>query len=137
MQCASCAAQNPEGKRFCGECGAPLRPAAPVAELRQITVMFCDLVGSTALAEQLDPEDLRDILHEFQNRCAEAIRSYEGHIARLSGDGERVYYLLRKNTSSVSELWSTELGSGLFSPALPGGLSASIGDEAHPPRLRP
>ena len=61
-------------------------------ERRLLTVVFCDLVGSTALSTQLDPEDLRDILHEFQNRCAEAIRRYEGRIARFSGDGVLAYF---------------------------------------------
>ena len=61
-------------------------------ERRHLTVVFCDLVGSTALSTQLDPEDLREILHEFQNRCTEAIRRYEGHIARFSGDGVLAYF---------------------------------------------
>ena len=61
-------------------------------ERRHLTVVFCDLVGSTALSTQLDPEDLREILHEFQNRCAQAIRRYEGHIARFSGDGVLAYF---------------------------------------------
>jgi class 3 adenylate cyclase/predicted ATPase len=66
--------------------------AASKLERRHLTVVFCDLVGSTALSTQLDPEDLREILHEFQNRCAEAIRRYEGHIARFSGDGVLAYF---------------------------------------------
>ena len=66
--------------------------AASKLERRHLTVVFCDLVGSTALSTQLDPEDLRDILHEFQNRCAQAIRRYEGHIARFSGDGVLAYF---------------------------------------------
>jgi class 3 adenylate cyclase/predicted ATPase len=61
-------------------------------ERRYLTVLFCDLVGSTALSTQLDPEDLREILHEFQHRCADAIRRYEGHIARFFGDGALAYF---------------------------------------------
>ena len=71
---------------------APETDVASKLERRHLTVVFCDLVGSTALSTQLDPEDLRDILHEFQNRCAEAIRRYEGHIARFSGDGVLAYF---------------------------------------------
>ncbi len=55
------------------------------AERRHLTVLFCDLVGSTSLSARLDPEDLRKILHEFQRCCGDAIRRYDGHIARLMG----------------------------------------------------
>src|SRR5262249_8528361 len=62
------------------------------AERRQLTVMFCDLVGSTALSTQLDPEDLRDVVRAYQQTCAEAIQRYEGHIAQYLGDGLLVYF---------------------------------------------
>jgi len=62
------------------------------AERRQLTVMFCDLVGSTALSEQLDPEELRDLIREYQSVCAEVISRYEGHIAKYLGDGLLVYF---------------------------------------------
>ncbi len=65
---------------------------APEAERRQLTVMFCDLVGSTALAEQLDPEDLRQVILAYQQTCAEAIRRFEGYLARYVGDGLLVYF---------------------------------------------
>jgi class 3 adenylate cyclase/tetratricopeptide (TPR) repeat protein len=61
-------------------------------ERRHLTVMFCDLVGSTALSAQLDPEDLREILHSFQRCCTESIRLYGGHIARFFGDGVLAYF---------------------------------------------
>src|SRR5262249_53506169 len=62
------------------------------AARRHLTVLICDLVGSTALSARLDPEDLRQILHDFQSSCAEAIRRYEGHIARFMGDGMLAYF---------------------------------------------
>ena len=62
------------------------------AERRQLTVMFCDLVGSTALSTQMDPEDLRDLITSFQDECREAIRRYDGFIARYMGDGLLVYF---------------------------------------------
>jgi len=65
---------------------------APEAERRQLTVMFCDLVGSTPLSEQLDPEDLRNVLHDYQSGCAKVIRRFEGHIARYVGDALLVYF---------------------------------------------
>jgi class 3 adenylate cyclase len=62
-------------------------PTTAEAERRQLTVMFCDIVGSTGLAAKLDPEDLRDIMHAY-NRCvAEVVRRYEGHVAKYMGDG--------------------------------------------------
>ena len=56
--------------------------AAAEAERRQLTVMFCDLVGSTALSTGMDPEDLRDVIASFQNRCSAAIRRYDGFVAK-------------------------------------------------------
>ncbi|MBI3245918.1 MAG: AAA family ATPase [Deltaproteobacteria bacterium] len=62
------------------------------AERRQLTVMFCDLVGSTALSTQLDPEDLRDVVRQYQQTCAEVIERYDGYIAQYLGDGILVYF---------------------------------------------
>src|SRR5262249_32885324 len=71
----------------------PLSPAPPPdAERRQLTVMFCDLVESTALSGQLDPEDLRYIVHAYQQVCSEVITRFDGHIAQLLGDGLLVYF---------------------------------------------
>jgi len=61
-------------------------------ERRQLTVMFCDLVGSTALSEQMDPEDLRSVIGTFQEACASVIAIYDGYIARYMGDGLLVYF---------------------------------------------
>ena len=61
-------------------------------ERRQLTVMFCDLVGSTALSEKLDPEELRALLHDYRTRCGEVISRYEGFVARYVGDGILTYF---------------------------------------------
>jgi class 3 adenylate cyclase/tetratricopeptide (TPR) repeat protein len=61
-------------------------------ERRQLTVMFCDLVGSTSLAEQLDPEELRDLMRAYQGACTGAVTRYEGHVAQYLGDGLMVYF---------------------------------------------
>src|SRR5215813_3858085 len=61
-------------------------------ERRQLTVMFCDLVGSTAISEQLDPEEFREVVHAYQEVCAEVISRFEGHIAQYLGDGLLVYF---------------------------------------------
>jgi class 3 adenylate cyclase/predicted ATPase len=62
------------------------------AERRQLTVMFCDLVGSTALACRLDPEDLQTSIRHFLNTCSEAISRFNGYIAKYMGDGLLVYF---------------------------------------------
>jgi predicted ATPase/class 3 adenylate cyclase len=164
MLCPSCGFENPEGTKFCTECGAPLESRCPQCgrenpprakycgecgtsltekskgkrqrtkrqsriqslassvqrssdsgprtpdpksqtldsrlkdsrrsdgERRQLTVMFCDLVGSTALSEQLDPEEWREVVRAYQATCAEVIGRYDGHIAQYLGDGLLVYF---------------------------------------------
>src|SRR5262249_48439031 len=64
----------------------------PEAERRQLTVLFCDLVDSTSLAGQLDPEDLREVIRAYQTACAAVIEPLEGHIAQYLGDGLLVYF---------------------------------------------
>src|SRR5215475_9198249 len=71
---------------------APIREALPTAERRQLTVLFCDLAGSTALADQLDPEDFREVTVTYQTTCAEVIHHYDGHIAQYLGDDLLVYF---------------------------------------------
>jgi class 3 adenylate cyclase len=69
---------------------APARPAE--AERRQLTVLFCDLVDSTVLARQLDPEDLREVVRAYQETCAKVIARFDGYIAQYLGDGLLVYF---------------------------------------------
>jgi predicted ATPase/class 3 adenylate cyclase len=96
--CPQCGAPAAAGQNFCQRCGHPLgaAPAAelgtPEAERRQLTVMFCDLVGSTALAGRLDPEELRAVIRQYQEACARVIARCEGHIAQYLGDGLLVYF---------------------------------------------
>src|SRR5262245_36960424 len=71
---------------------APAAPSAVEAERRQLTVMFCDLVGSTPLAEKLDPEELRQVILAYQQTCAEQVQRFEGYLARYVGDGLLVYF---------------------------------------------
>ena len=70
----------------------PATPPSPDAERRQLTVLFCDLVDSTGLASQLDPEDLREVVRAYQATCARVIARYDGHIAQYLGDGLLVYF---------------------------------------------
>ena len=77
---------------------SPHRPAEtkPIpqdtAEHRQLTMMFCDLVGSTALSTQLDPEDLSRIIGAFRDACAHAVAGFGGSVAKYMGDGALVYF---------------------------------------------
>jgi class 3 adenylate cyclase len=70
----------------------PPTPLPPDAERRQLTVLFCDLVDSTPLANQLDPEDLREVVRAYQATCAKVIARFDGHIAQYLGDGLLVYF---------------------------------------------
>jgi class 3 adenylate cyclase/tetratricopeptide (TPR) repeat protein len=65
---------------------------SPGGERRQLTVMFCDLVGSTALSEKLDPEELRSLLHAYRTLCGDVIARYDGFVARYVGDGILTYF---------------------------------------------
>lgn len=99
-RCLNCGFENPPQAKFCGECGTSLTEQSQQSksqrkdepERRQLTVMFCDLVGSTALSEQLDPEELREVIRAYQEVCAEVISHFEGHIAQYLGDGLLVYF---------------------------------------------
>src|SRR5262245_16110862 len=149
MRCSNCQFESPEGMKFCGQCGTPLKHSCPVcraenpphfkfcgecgtaltqqsqipnpkpvlslvegsqvensadaklqtpdslrheAERRQLTVMFCDVVGSTALSTQLDPEELREVMQAYQHVSVAAITRFGGHVAKYLGDGLLVYF---------------------------------------------
>lgn len=107
--CAACGFENPLRSKFCGGCGTALgvvpqtkeqivagnespRVLASGAERRQLTIMFCDLVGSTSLSEKLDPEELREVVRAFQEYCATRVHRFGGTIALSLGDGLLVYF---------------------------------------------
>ena len=69
---------------------ATARPAG--AERRQLTVMFCDLVDSTALVARLDPEDTREVISAYQNTVTQQVARFDGHVAKFMGDGVLVYF---------------------------------------------
>jgi hypothetical protein len=70
----------------------PAQRSAPEAERRQLTGLFCDLVDSTVLAGQVDPEHLREVIRAYQEVCAKVIARFEGNIAQYLGDGLLVYF---------------------------------------------
>src|SRR5229473_2642603 len=105
LRCPKCGKENGPPFRFCGECGAALVDAArttvaeatPTAvsaagERRHLTVLFCDLVGSTALAGQLDPEEWRETVGGYHRAAAEAITRFGGHVAKYLGDGVMAFF---------------------------------------------
>jgi len=115
LACSACGHVNPSESRFCNACGhnlfdptsqptqpqpqqaTPLEPPTaarytPDAERRQLTVMFCDVVDSTSLSSQLDPEELREVLRAYHEASARVIARFEGHIAQYLGDGLLVYF---------------------------------------------
>lgn len=102
MKCNQCANINSDGHRFCSNCGAPLTsqvPSAPApsgspgeGERRHLTVMFCDVVDSTALSMEYDPEDLREIIRAFQDTCVSVVKRYDGFVAQHLGDGLLIYF---------------------------------------------
>jgi class 3 adenylate cyclase len=105
VTCPKCGAINQPEERFCGECGAALGDAALAAaartapitasaggERRHLTVLFCDLVGSTEIAARLDPEEWRDMVATYHRAAAEAITRFGGYVAKYLGDGVMAYF---------------------------------------------
>ncbi len=103
IRCTKCSNENPPGAKFCNQCAAPLHaPVVPPAahdahsasdgERRQITVLFCDLVGSTPLSQQFDAEEWRDIIAQYQQAAVGAIARFDGYLARKLGDGLLIYF---------------------------------------------
>jgi class 3 adenylate cyclase len=101
-QCGSCATENPPGKKFCRECGAAAALVPPAsqrretnpnrAEHRQLTIMFADMVGSTALGTRLDREDVREMETQYRDCIRVVVDRFGGFVARYMGDGALVYF---------------------------------------------
>jgi class 3 adenylate cyclase/tetratricopeptide (TPR) repeat protein len=122
LECSHCHARNPLRFTYCAECGSPLdetqfegpqnstrnkttspgsavrrrvnrvRKSSAGAERRHLTVMFCDLVGSTELSTRVDPEDLREVVRTYRDYCAKLVSSFDGHVAQFLGDGIMAYF---------------------------------------------
>lgn len=94
-RCPACSFENVAESRYCGGCGRGLEEAQTEdseGELRQISCLFIDLVGSTELSQSLEPEDLRDHLAGYQRACNDAVANHGGHVAQFLGDGVVVYF---------------------------------------------
>lgn len=94
LHCAACDSDVPVAALHCPSCGAALGSARAQAsvERRQVSVMFCDLVGSTAIAVRLDPEDTREINLAYEQTCLDIVSALGGFISRYEGDGIVVYF---------------------------------------------
>ncbi len=107
--CAKCTAENPPTSDFCGKCGASLtdhvarQPAqpelpspasvsSPAGERRHLTVLFCDLVGATPLSQQLDAEEWREVIAQYQQAASGAVARLGGYVAKNLGDGLLIYF---------------------------------------------
>ena len=92
MRCPRCSAENPDAAKFCSACGTALQPARPGGERRVVTVLFCDVKGSTALAESMDPEDWAEVMAGAFRTLTAPIERYEGTVARVMGDAVLAYF---------------------------------------------
>jgi len=101
-KCPRCGANNKPAAKFCNECATPLNASAAAAivesrddlagERRHLTVLFCDLVGSTEIASRLDPEQWREIVADYHRAAAQAIERFGGRVAQYLGDGVMAYF---------------------------------------------
>lgn len=93
--CACCGAARPRQARFCPQCGASYGAGTvsdACVERRQITFVFCDLIGSTALSDELDPEDYRQVLLAYRGAVNRSMTQFGGRVERYRGDGTLVYF---------------------------------------------
>jgi class 3 adenylate cyclase/tetratricopeptide (TPR) repeat protein len=85
--CSTCGQDNPDGFLFCGRCGSPLAGSPPEREVRKtVTLLFCDVSGSTALGEQLDPETLRRVMQRYFDVMSGVIERHGGTVEKFAGD---------------------------------------------------
>ena len=100
--CTKCNAENPLASNFCSKCGTPFdgRVSSPASEShaphpgerRHLTVLFCDLVGSTEIAGRLDPEEWHEVVAGYHRAATEAITHYGGYVAKYLGDGVMAHF---------------------------------------------
>ncbi|NNF33902.1 MAG: AAA family ATPase, partial [Saprospiraceae bacterium] len=125
--CPKCHHQNPHSSNFCNNCGNKLSEHLGVAsdayeseskskreaERRQLTILFCDLVGSTPLSQQLDPEDYRNMITNYHQVAEKVISSFGGYVAQYLGDGLLVYFGYPEGLEDAPKL-SIQAGLGIL-----------------------
>jgi len=154
VTCRKCGATNQPEERFCSECGTALAEAAgagkeeatPIplssaGERRHLTVLFCDLVGSTEIAAQLDPEEWREMAAGYQRAATQAITRYGGHVAKYLGDGVMAYFgypeahendAERAILAGLSILYAISESNQQAPPPLPSPMSSNGGGNRRP-----
>ena len=87
VTCPNCGRESPDDFAFCPACSTPLSPVAPAREVRKtVSIVFCDVTGSTALGEQLDPESMRDVQSRYFDTMRAAIERHGGTVEKYIGD---------------------------------------------------
>ena len=87
LTCANCGRESQDDFAFCPACAAPLRPAGTGEQIRKtVTVLFCDVTGSTAIGEQLDPESLRQVMARYFDTMRAALERHGGTVEKFIGD---------------------------------------------------
>jgi class 3 adenylate cyclase len=141
LNCDSCGAENPASHKFCGQCGIALNATAtatPVSdarplldgERRHLTVLFCDIAGSTEIAGRLDPEEWGEISSAYHRATAAAVEAFGGYVAKYLGDGVVVYFgypAARDNDVERSVRASIEILESIKS------LNRQFSDQGRPP----
>jgi len=122
-----CTVENAHDAKFCSQCGAPLnqirraetesREQALVGERRHLTILFCDLIGSTVIAAQSDPEEWRDVVDGYHRAAAEAITRSGGYVAQYLGDGVIAYFGWPEAHDNNGERAAREFGQPLVTIA--------------------
>ncbi|MEX2048048.1 MAG: adenylate/guanylate cyclase domain-containing protein [Gemmatimonadota bacterium] len=84
--CAQCGQENPEGARFCNACAVPLPVEVPAGVRKTVTVLFCDLVGSTSLGDRADPELLRELMGSYHTELRTILERHGGTVEKFVGD---------------------------------------------------
>ena len=119
--CPKCAVENAHDAKFCSQCGASLEPLPErgtesqprerslTGERRHLTVPFCDPVGSTEIAAQLDPEEWREVIANYHRAAAEAITRFGGYVAQYLGDGVMAYFGWPEAHENNAE-WAVQAG---------------------------
>jgi class 3 adenylate cyclase/predicted ATPase len=132
--CPSCRFESPAQMRFCGQCGQPLTAAEPAGATvqRHLTVLFIDLVGSTALSARLDPEDQHKVFAAYYRCCEDIIRRCSGEVVEYHGDGLVCYFgypLAQEDAAEQAVRAGLEVAEALPRLELPqsGSLHARIG----------
>lgn len=87
MLCANCGEDNPDRAHFCLACGAPLPQGERPQEIRKtVSILFCDVTGSTAMGEKLDPESVRSVMNRYFTAMSGVIESHGGTVEKFIGD---------------------------------------------------